>query len=169
MKFENLYKKYYNQIYKYVFKRLSYKFEDAEELTQDIFIKVHRNLKNYDSNKSKISTWIYIIAKSTIIDYYKKKREDIRSLDLMKEINEDFDIPSFYNPLNILEDKELNTHLNFAFEKLKGIQKEIAVNFFMENKSHSEICEKLGIKLWCVKDNILLSRKKLKSYLNQSI
>ena len=55
--FEELISLYEKKIYNYCY-RMTNNREDAEDLTQDVFIKVYRNLKNFKGN-SKFSTWIY--------------------------------------------------------------------------------------------------------------
>ena len=47
--------------------------EDAENLLQDSFIKIWRNIETYDASKGKFSTWILNIARNTAIDFYRSK------------------------------------------------------------------------------------------------
>ena len=54
--------------------------EDAEELSQDIFIKAYRALSNF-RGESKFSTWLYTIANTTCITFLRKKKLEIHSLD----------------------------------------------------------------------------------------
>ncbi len=67
-----LVKRYLNQIYGFVFKYVNDK-EIAEDITQETFLKVWRNLKKVDKNKS-FKSWIYTIAKNTALDFLKKKK-----------------------------------------------------------------------------------------------
>src|SRR5881396_1826590 len=54
--------------------------EDAEEVSQDIFIKAYRSLADFKGT-AKFSTWLYTIVNTTCITFLRKKRLDIRSLD----------------------------------------------------------------------------------------
>jgi len=58
----------YNFAYRYVGSG-----QDAEDITQEVFVKVWRHLKRFDQNKS-FKTWIFAIAKNTAIDFLKKKK-----------------------------------------------------------------------------------------------
>jgi DNA-directed RNA polymerase specialized sigma24 family protein len=49
---------------------------DAEDLTQEIFIKVFRTLRSYDPLQAKFSTWINRIARNHLVDHYRRTRND---------------------------------------------------------------------------------------------
>ena len=61
-------------IYRYVYVRCGYNRETAEDITQDIFIKAWEKRKQFNSKKSTLKNWIYIIARNHIIDLYRKKK-----------------------------------------------------------------------------------------------
>ena len=70
--FGRLYEQYLSRIFQYV----SYRIEDrttAEDLTSDIFNKALTNFTKYDSGKATFSTWIFSIARNTLIDYYRRR------------------------------------------------------------------------------------------------
>ena len=54
--------------------------EDAQEDSQDAFVKAYRNLSGF-SGSSKFSTWLYTIANTTSITFLRKKKLDVHSLD----------------------------------------------------------------------------------------
>src|SRR5213075_3127487 len=54
--------------------------EDAEEVSQDIFIKAYRSLADF-KGASKFSTWLYTIVNTTCITFLRKKRLEVHSLD----------------------------------------------------------------------------------------
>jgi RNA polymerase sigma-70 factor (ECF subfamily) len=72
---EILIKKYIRPIYGFVYSYIGDPFcaGDAEDITQDVFVKVWRNLKKFNSSKS-FRTWIFSIAKNATIDWLKSKR-----------------------------------------------------------------------------------------------
>lgn len=76
---EYVYSTYYKLV-KYHIYEMVRNNEDAEELTQDVFIKVFERIEQYDNNYSFV-TWITNIAKRTAIDYLRKKRPDIEYVD----------------------------------------------------------------------------------------
>jgi len=69
---EVLIKRYLKPIYSFVFRYVG-DSQEAEDIAQEVFIKVWRNLKKFDQNRS-FKTWIFSIAKNTSIDTFKKKK-----------------------------------------------------------------------------------------------
>lgn len=69
---EILIRQYIKPIYSFAHKYAG-NAQDAEDITQEVFVKVWRNLKKFDPKKS-FKTWIFTIAKNTCIDWRKKKR-----------------------------------------------------------------------------------------------
>ncbi|MBA3046881.1 RNA polymerase sigma factor [Patescibacteria group bacterium] len=69
---EILIKRYLKSIYGFAC-RYAGNAQDAEDITQEVFIKIWRNLKKFDQQKS-FKTWIFSIAKNTSIDWLKKKK-----------------------------------------------------------------------------------------------
>ncbi len=70
--FEVLVQRYLNAIYRFVYGYVR-DANIAEDVTQDVFLKVWRNAKKIDKNKS-FKSWVYTIAKNTALDFLKKKK-----------------------------------------------------------------------------------------------
>ncbi|MGY4690709.1 RNA polymerase sigma factor [Salibacterium sp. K-3] len=66
--------KYYTEIYEFVYKQ-TYDPELAKDLTKEIFVSMLRSIYRYDGRAS-FRTWLYKIANSRIIDYYRSKYWD---------------------------------------------------------------------------------------------
>ena len=71
--FEIVYKENADDILKYVSFKIQ-NFETAQEITNDVFMKVHKHWKNFDRKKSSMRTWIINITKNTVIDYFRMKK-----------------------------------------------------------------------------------------------
>lgn len=69
---EILIKRYLKLIYSFAFRFVS-NSQEAEDIAQEVFIKMWRNLKKFDKNK-KFKSWIFSIAKNTCLDTMKKKK-----------------------------------------------------------------------------------------------
>ncbi len=69
---EILIKRYLKPIYSFTFRFVG-NSQEVEDITQEVFVKVWRNLKKFDKNK-KFKTWIFTIAKNTCLDWQKKKK-----------------------------------------------------------------------------------------------
>lgn len=71
--FEKLYERYKQKIFNFILNMLNDQAK-AEDLTQEVFLKVYKNAEKF-SEDAKFSTWIYTIAKNTTIDYIRKKKD----------------------------------------------------------------------------------------------
>ncbi|MFH1423500.1 MAG: sigma-70 family RNA polymerase sigma factor [Candidatus Nealsonbacteria bacterium] len=69
---EVLIKRYLKPIFGFTYRYVG-NYQEAEDITQEVFIKVWRNLKKFDRNRS-FKTWIFAIAKNTAFDHLKKKK-----------------------------------------------------------------------------------------------
>lgn len=78
--FLELYDKHNKEIYNYILGRVGYSVQTAEDLTQDVFLKAWNYRKRYTAQKSSLRTWIFVIAKRILIDYFRgnsKHRGDL--------------------------------------------------------------------------------------------
>ena len=70
--FENLVRLHLKSVYNFVYRYVG-EGSDAEDVTQETFVKAWKNFKRFDGNKS-FKTWIFSIAKNTALDFLKKKK-----------------------------------------------------------------------------------------------
>jgi RNA polymerase sigma-70 factor (ECF subfamily) len=71
--FDELYCRYLKPIYGYIYKRVNHR-EDAEDITQDVFVRVFRHIKNFRGEAS-FATWLYLIAKNEISRFFRKRSQ----------------------------------------------------------------------------------------------
>ena len=71
---DSLYHEYSGRVAAYIGSRVSSR-EDAEDLCQEVFMKVYSSAESYDSSKAGVSTWIFTITRNTVIDYLRSKKE----------------------------------------------------------------------------------------------
>ena len=83
-----LYEEYRDRVLGYIRARVPNR-EDAEDLCEDVFLKVLRASGSYDDKKSAPGTWIYAITRNTVIDYFRRTRP---SEELPEDLAED-DLP----------------------------------------------------------------------------
>ncbi|MEG1068742.1 MAG: sigma-70 family RNA polymerase sigma factor [Ruthenibacterium sp.] len=79
-----LYEQYYPKIYNYFFYTLL-NHDVAYDLTSQTFLKVITKIDSYHADKAKLSTWLFAVAKNTLIDNYRKKKLQVTSLDNLAE------------------------------------------------------------------------------------
>ncbi len=77
--FEQMYTDYFPKVYNYMFYRLLHK-QDSEDLVSEVFLKVARNICRFDAQKASFSTWIFTIARNTLIDHLRRRKINL-SLD----------------------------------------------------------------------------------------
>lgn len=140
--FEEVYEKYYKQIMAYFVKRIGNK-SDAEDLTSEVFLYCYKNLNTFDSKKSSISTWIYLIAKSRYYNYCRDKRLTECIDDYEHLVGDSADLMDKAIYLD-----ELRTQLNEALKCLTERQKNIIILRYFEDKSSEEIAD-----LFCTSSN----------------
>lgn len=130
---------------------------DAEDILANTFIKVWKNLNNFDIEKSSFKTWIFTIAKNTATDSLRKKRFLLFSE--IKNINQDENLNSFIdtlpdeNPLpsEIIDKLEDINNLNKVLNEMKEEQKEIMILHYQEDMTFNEISKVLNKPLNTVK------------------
>lgn len=141
---------------RYIIKRVA-SAEDAEDILQEVFLKIHSNLKNLEDGK-KIHAWIYTITRNTITDYYRKNSR-------MPELTEFHENISESSPLELTASLEIAACLQGMINSLPEKYQE-AIRFSeFEKLSQKEISEKLGISVSGVKSRVLRGRKMLKEML----
>lgn len=169
--FDSIYKDNHKRVLNFVINKINY-ITDAEELTNDVFMKVHKHLANFDEDKASMTTWIMNITKNSVIDYYRKKREKIVSLDESNDKESDNvgvrlmdTITSSSNPHKEMVSSETMDRIQDELSSLPDTYRDIASLFFNEELSYDEISTRLEIPLGTVKGQISRVRAKLVSRL----
>lgn len=151
---------------------LAYRFtsdgEQARDLTQDIFIKVFQNLKNFKGESSAF-TWVYRIAVNHILNYLKKekRRKFIQLIDknVKEAITEEAGSRTLItnNPSSsqILEDEERSRIVKSIIDELPPKYRVPFILYKYEGMSYKEIAESLEISLSSVETRIYRARKQL--------
>ncbi|MBP6883944.1 MAG: sigma-70 family RNA polymerase sigma factor [Candidatus Pacebacteria bacterium] len=130
--------------------------EKADDIVQEIFIKVWKNLGRFDATKASFKTWIFTIAKNTTTDFL-RKRKDYSFTDLDKSTEKD-ELSFSENIVdeNLLPDAALQKiqdkeFLDTLLEKLSPNYKEILVLHYQEEMTFDEIGKILNKPLNTVK------------------
>ena len=147
----------------YVF-TLTFRFtknrEDAEEVSQDIFVKAYRSLADFKGT-AKFSTWLYTIVNTTCITFLRKKRLDIRSLDDEKTFEVADSQDSGFRANQVEQKSRLNM-VNQAIAMLNPDDAEIITLFYKSEQSLEEISQVLAIEVNTAKVRLHRARTRLK-------
>lgn len=168
MTFEQIYKKFNNKVCNYI----KFKVKDemiAEELAADVMIKVYKKLEMFDETKSTLTTWIFNIAKNTVIDYFRKAKLNTVSLENVMGVHLGEDEPELdhikaltdteSNPLDKMIETEISDKLYKKFDTLSESQKVVASLHFFDGLSYDEVAEQLSLPLGTVKAKLHFARK----------
>ncbi len=72
---EEIVQNYNRRIYNICY-RFAGSADDAQDLTQEVFIKIYRTLSSYDTNKGAFATWITTITRNLLVDHFRKTKQD---------------------------------------------------------------------------------------------
>lgn len=158
--------RYVPKLTRYIRRRSAASNNDIEDLLQNIFVKVYRNINEYNTSLL-FSSWIYRISHNEMIDWYRReKRRATLSLDdenqdiLSKLMTEEDHTTRFSNE----EQKQfIVTVLNSLDDKYK----EILLLRFFEEKSYEEIADILKIPAGTVAVRINRAKKQLQKQLEK--
>lgn len=160
--FDEFYNEYYKKIYHYISLRIRSSYI-AEDLTCISMEKIVKNIGRYDKSKTQLNTWIFTIAKNTLVDYYRLKSTKNVLFDADCEMDI-FDIVSMD-----VEDCALEAERKEIIEKLLETlperERKILVLKFWGGLKSSKIGEKMNIEEGHINIIVFRSLKKLKKYI----
>ena len=166
---ELLIQSYLKPIYSFVY-RYTGSTQDAEDVTQESFVKVWRNLKKFDQQKS-FKTWIFAIAKNTALDHLKKKKA-IPFSYFENEEGGNMIIDTLADPAplpdELLEKVGMAQILTSAMEKLSPKYRMVLFLRYNDHFTFREIGESLGEPLHTVKSRHRRALVQLKELLSET-
>lgn len=158
--FEELFNQYQLKILNLCYAMLHNR-EEAEDLTQEVFLEIFRSLNKFQ-NRCKLSTWIYRIAVNKTINQTKKnKLRRFFSIDS----NDALIVSSFEHTDWSLEEKQYNTYLHQALEKLPTKQKQAFILYSYDGLVQKEIAEIMNCSLQSVEVLVHRARKSLQRHI----
>ena len=138
--------------------------QDAEDITQEVFLRAYRFLPQFDLTQ-KFSGWLFTIAKNLCFDFLRKKRIETISLDeKKKEVTDQKPLPN-----GIYTQKTKEQKIESAVSSLPEIYKIPFLLRHTENYSYEEIAKILELPLGTVKRRLFRAREILKEQLKELI
>ena len=148
--FRILVERYQNLVFTIAF-RITRKREEAEEVAQDVFMKVYNGLQNFEGN-AKFSSWLYRITYNTGLTKLRNRKEETRPID-----------PATGGAiLNEAEQSFTREDLNTAINMLEPEEATIITLFYLSEQSLDEIAQILNIESNTAKVRLHRARKKLR-------
>ncbi len=131
-----LYDRYLDKIYRFIYYK-TFNQETAEDITSSVFHKALEKINSYSEGKGSFSSWLYRIARNSVIDHYRTNKNNL-SLEDVFEVGVDERTPETIDATRAL--KTVQTYL----ESLDARQREIITLRIWEDKSYKEIAEIIG-------------------------
>ena len=157
--FSILMEKYHNEIFKYVYNILG-NYQTTEDLLQEIFMKVFKNISKFDSSKAIFRTWLYRISSNHTMNYLNSKTyKNTFGYSIYEEetIGSDGDIES-----DIVKDEKINNIKRIMDKLLKPKHKEIMYLHYFSGLTVKEIGETTEIPEKTIYKAISTSVEKIK-------
>jgi len=165
-RFTELMKRYEKRVVNYVY-RITHRYEEAHDLTQEIFVKVFVALDRYDP-KYQFSTWLFRIAQNSAIDALRKK--SIAEVPIAKQSNDEETKDREFadtgvSPYRALKNKQLAAAIDKAVVELPTDYRELIQLRHFAELSYEEIASMKKLPLGTVKNKLFRARNMLKESL----
>ncbi|MFL5729517.1 MAG: RNA polymerase sigma factor [Cytophagaceae bacterium] len=158
--FNLLVRKYQQKVYGHI-RKMVIDHDDANDLTQDVFIKVWNNLQDFKEH-SQLFTWIYRIATNECLNFLNKKRRRffLPINDVEKELGDKLESSP------IIDGDHIQLKLQKALLKLPEKQRLVFNMKYYDDMKYEEISEVLGTSVGALKASYHLAVKKIEEFLN---
>jgi RNA polymerase sigma-70 factor (ECF subfamily) len=142
---------------------------DAEDLTQDVFLKLYKNLSSFDTQKGSFQTWITTLARNLLVDHFRRTRLDRASDSMDASLDGEQDGPSMADRLadprpsqeSHVAGLELKVRIQRALKQLSPELREAVILRDLEDMDYKEIAQILRIPEGTVKSRISRGRGEL--------
>ena len=143
---------------------LAYKFvgrhDEAEDLTQDIFLKIFKALHTFD-RRANFQTWLISISRNLCIDHYRSVRKERETMARDVDASELMPVSRDRGPYGLLEQTDLKQLIRQALAELPPTLRQAVVLRDLQEFSYQEIADELGLPEGTVKSRINRGRLEL--------
>src|SRR5215472_5475835 len=172
---EEIVQTYNRRIYNICY-RFAGSADDAQDLTQDVFIKMYRTLSSYDSSKGAFVTWVTTITRNLLVDHFRKTKQDrmTDSMDTTASDHEDAQplseqIPDQSAPPDArVRSREVSETVHQALAKLSPELREALILRDLQDMDYREIATVLRVPEGTVKSRINRGRAELARLLQRT-
>lgn len=156
--FGRLYDLYVERVYRHIYYRVG-NTKDAEDLTQQVFIRAWKAIGRYQKTTSPFLAWLMRISRNLVIDYYRSKK-DITYLDSELVFKD-----SASNPERLAEEHFNQQQLRKVILQLPDDQQQVILMSFIEGFTYAEIASTLGKREGTVRVILHRALKKMRQML----
>ena len=149
---------------------------DAEDLTQDVFLKVYRVIGSYDVEKGAFTTWLTTLTRNQLVDDFRKKRQERLTDSMDASLGADEDGPSLADriesegtpPDEVIAQKQVQKAVQQALLKLSPDLREAVILRDIQDMDYREIATALKVPEGTVKSRINRGRTELARILSRT-
>lgn len=163
--FENLYRQTIRRVYNLVV-RLVGTAQEAEEVTQEVYAQVHKNLGRFEG-RSSFFTWVFRIATNVSLQYVKWRTRRARNIPTGSMCESRTAAGAAFDPHRESERRALYAALAQAIERLPAAQRQVMVLGPIQGRSYIEISHVLGVPTNVIKGRLHRARENLRTFLAQ--
>jgi RNA polymerase sigma-70 factor, ECF subfamily len=150
--------------------------DDAQDLTQEVFIKIYRTLPSYDPGKAAFVTWVTTVTRNLLVDHFRKGKYDRITDSLDAPIGDEEDGAALgsqiqdkgQSPDERLQSRETREWVHRALQKLSPELREAVILRDLQDMDYKEISQILKIPEGTVKSRINRGRTELARLLQRS-
>ena len=172
---EEIVQRYHRRIYNICY-RFAGSGNDAEDLTQEVFIKMYRTLNSYDVDRGAFMTWVTTITRNLLVDHFRKTKQErmTNSLDTVSSEHEDAmplseQIPDHRPaPDSRVQSRETGETVHLALQKLSPELREAVILRDLQDMDYREIATVLKVPEGTVKSRINRGRAELARLLQRT-
>ncbi len=172
---EEIVQRYHRRIYNVCY-RFAGDAENAQDLTQEVFIKMYRTLNTYDSGKGAFMTWVTTITRNLLVDHFRKTKGDRLTDSIDQPVSEHEDAQplsaqiadSALPPDAAVQSRETREMVHLALQKLSPELREAVILRDLQDMDYREIASALRVPEGTVKSRINRGRAELARLLQRT-
>ena len=143
---------------------IAYKFtgkhDEAEDLTQDVFVKIFKSLDTFD-RRANFQTWLVSVSRNLCIDHYRSVRKERETIDRDVDAGELSPVAQTVSPIQALEHRDRVQLLRKALDQLPATLRSAVLLRDIQELSYQEIADRLHLPEGTVKSRINRGRTEL--------
>jgi RNA polymerase sigma-70 factor, ECF subfamily len=172
---EEIVQRYHRRIYNICY-RFAGSNDDAQDLTQEVFIKMYRTLNTYEVERAAFMTWVTTITRNLLVDHFRKTKHDRMTDSLDAPVSEHEDAMSLSEriednslpPDARVQSRETRDSVHHALQKLSPELREAVILRDLQDMDYREIATVLRVPEGTVKSRINRGRAELARLLQRT-
>ena len=172
---EEIVQRYHRRIYNICY-RFSGSGDDAQDLTQDVFIKMYKTLNSYDLERGAFMTWVTTITRNLLVDHFRKSKHDRMTDSLDSPVSEHEDAMPLSDQIEDktlppdarVQSRETSETVHHALQKLSTELREAVILRDLQDMDYKDIANVLKVPEGTVKSRINRGRAELARLLQRT-